>query len=110
MPDDHISAQEFGRLEGKVNGLCDSFEDLRKEMRLGFQSIEGKLPTQCDVHTQQIKEADEKADEAKEAAGKAHRRVNKMLGNILKIVIPILIAMAGGLFYLAMYLNGRGTP
>ena len=110
MSDDHISAQEFGEMKGKVTGLCREIGNMRIEMRDGFKSIEAKLPTQCDVHSQQIKEADEKAGEAEEAAVKAHRRLDKMLGNILKIIIPIFLAMAGGLFYLAMYLNGGGTP
>jgi len=110
MPDDHISAQEFGELKGTVNGMSGDIKDMRSEMRRGFALIAAKLPTQCDVHTQQIKEIDEKADEAKTVAGKAAGRANKMLNKILSIIIPILLAMAGGLFYLAMYLNGKGTP
>ena len=110
MSDDHISAQEFGELKGTVGGLCREIKDMRGEMRLGFQSLEAKMPTECGAHKARLDDHDKDIGEVDEKADKAYRRVNKMLGNILKIIIPIFLAMAGGLFYLAMYLSAGSMP
>lgn len=95
-------------MQGKMDSLCKAVDAIKDEMGKGFRSLEEKLPTQCAVHKQRLDDLDGDVGECQANTKAAHQRLDRLPWHFFAIAIPILIAIASGIFFILMHLSAAG--